>query len=139
MKGPRRDRPMTDPMVFDELERQLMDQGPSAAISRLCALLRERKDYSNLFYALLLKKRHELGVSLIPTGPAEDLPESALHILGGRPRQFVSSKERRQIGGRSGRGRGCHYVAALSRSTTAKDTLPYSASLALNMIFFSTL
>jgi hypothetical protein len=63
-------------MVFDELERQLMDQGPSAAISRLCALLRERKDYSNLFYALLLKKRHELGVSLIPTGPAEELPES---------------------------------------------------------------
>jgi hypothetical protein len=67
---------MTDSAVFGELEHRLMDEGPSAAISRLCALLRERKDYSNLFYALLLKKRHELGVSLIPTGPAEELPAS---------------------------------------------------------------
>src|SRR5262249_24299999 len=39
--------------------------------------LRERKDYSNLFYALLLKKRHELGVSPIPTGPSQDLPDAA--------------------------------------------------------------
>ena len=30
-----------------------------------------------LFYALLLKKRHELGVSPIPTGPAQDLPAAA--------------------------------------------------------------
>src|ERR1700694_2625753 len=67
---------MSDSAVFGELEHRLMDDGPNAAISRLCALLRERKDYSNLFYALLLKKRHELGVSLIPTGPAEELPAS---------------------------------------------------------------
>jgi hypothetical protein len=37
--------------------------------------LRATKDYGNLFYALLLKKRHELGVSTVPTGPSQDLPE----------------------------------------------------------------
>jgi hypothetical protein len=62
--------------IFDDLQRSLTDDGPAAAIDRLCALLRARKDYSGLFYALLLKKRYELGVSPVPTGPAQDLPEA---------------------------------------------------------------
>jgi hypothetical protein len=41
-------------------------------------VLRQRKDYIPLFYALLLEKRHQLGVSPVPTGPSTDLPE-ALH------------------------------------------------------------
>jgi hypothetical protein len=60
--------------VFDELQRTLAGQGPSAAIGQLCATLRERKDYANLFYALLLKKRYDLGVSPVPTEPAQALP-----------------------------------------------------------------
>jgi hypothetical protein len=64
-----------DPALFDELESTFNDAGPEAAIDRLCTTLRDRKDYSGLFYALLLKKRHELGVSPVPTGPAQDLPE----------------------------------------------------------------
>lgn len=64
-----------EPAVFDHLEQSLHEQGPGAAIDRLCAVLRERKDYGGLFYALLLKKRHELGVSPVPSGPASDLPE----------------------------------------------------------------
>lgn len=66
-----------DPALFDQLERTLRDKGPDAAIDRLCASLREQKDYGSLFYALLLRKRHELGVSPVPTGPSQDLPESA--------------------------------------------------------------
>src|SRR6516164_1667161 len=62
--------------IFDELQQRLSREGPAAALDRLCCLLRERKDYANLFYALLLKKRHELGVSPIPTAPSQDLPES---------------------------------------------------------------
>ena len=31
-------------------------------------------DYGSLFYALLMKKRVELGVSPFPTGPSADLP-----------------------------------------------------------------
>jgi hypothetical protein len=63
--------------LFDELQRTFAAEGPAAAVERLCTWLREQKDYTNLFYALLLKKRHELGVSPLPTGPAQDLPESA--------------------------------------------------------------
>jgi hypothetical protein len=63
-----------DSGIFDDLQQCLADQGPASAIDRLCTLLRERKDYPALFYALLLKKRHELGVSPIPTGPSQDLP-----------------------------------------------------------------
>jgi hypothetical protein len=50
-------------------------QGPDVALDRLCALLREKKEYDKLFYALLMKKRHELGVYPVPTDPAQFLPE----------------------------------------------------------------
>jgi hypothetical protein len=63
-----------EPHVFAELETTLTTQGPVAAIDRLCTELRANKDYTALFYALLMKKRHELGVLPIPTGPAQDLP-----------------------------------------------------------------
>lgn len=62
------------PAAFDELEKTLKSRGPAAAIEQLCSRLREERDYNGLFYALLLKKRHELGVSSIPTGPAQELP-----------------------------------------------------------------
>jgi hypothetical protein len=61
--------------TFVELEQMLAQQGPGAAIDKLCADLRARKDYRSLFYALLMKSRHEMGVSPIPTGPSQDLPE----------------------------------------------------------------
>jgi hypothetical protein len=66
-----------DTALFDELADMLTRQGPEPAIERLCATLREDNDYGNLFYALLLKKRHELGVSPVPTEAAQALPESA--------------------------------------------------------------
>ncbi len=65
-----------DPAVLDDIERTLADQGPDAAVNRLCDRLRQDKDYHALFYALLMKKRHELGVSPVPTGPAKDLPKA---------------------------------------------------------------
>jgi hypothetical protein len=61
--------------VFDELKATLADRGAVEAINQLCRILRGKKDYSSLFYALLLKKRYELGVSPIPTGSAQELPE----------------------------------------------------------------
>ena len=63
-----------DPQLFDELQQSLAKDGPARAIERLCAMLRERKDYTNLFYALLMKKRFELGVSPVPAGASQDLP-----------------------------------------------------------------
>src|SRR6266496_1378497 len=64
-----------DRAAFEDLEKILTDRGSSAAIARLCEILREQKDYASLFYALLLNKRYELGVSPIPTGSAQELPE----------------------------------------------------------------
>jgi hypothetical protein len=63
-----------EPTLFDELQTAFQSHGPTVAIERLCERLRERKEYTSLFYALLMKKRHELGVSPIPTGSASDLP-----------------------------------------------------------------
>ena len=63
---------------LDDLEQTVATLGAAAAIERLCADLRERKDYGSLFYALLMKKRHELGVSPVATGSNQDLP-AAVH------------------------------------------------------------
>jgi hypothetical protein len=68
-----------DSALFDDLRQTLDAQGPAAAAERLCARLRDEADYANLFYALLLKKRLELGVSPVPTEPAQELPE-AVHV-----------------------------------------------------------
>ena len=65
---------MNDP--FSRLQSTLESQGPAKAIEELCTELRRKKEYNSLFYALLMKKRQELGVVPIPTGPATDLPES---------------------------------------------------------------
>src|SRR3954452_13744829 len=62
--------------LFDQLDHTLRTEGAPAAIDRLCQALREAKDYNSLFYALLMKKRQELGVNPIPTGLASDLPDS---------------------------------------------------------------
>ena len=67
-----------NPTVYDDLSRTLTAEGPAAAVERLCTTLREEKDYHSLFYALLLRKRQELGVSPIPTGPSADLPDAAV-------------------------------------------------------------
>lgn len=66
--------PALDPATFDRLRAALATGGPDAAIDALVADLTAAEDFSNLFYALLLKKRVELGVSPFPTGPSADLP-----------------------------------------------------------------
>jgi hypothetical protein len=65
-----------DSAFFNDLQQTLDARGPEAAVERLCATLREQHDYANLFYALLLKKRLQLGVSPVPTEPAQELPEA---------------------------------------------------------------
>jgi hypothetical protein len=62
--------------TFATLKDELATAGPRAAAERLCDQLREAGDFQALFYALLLKKRVQLGVSPFPTGPAADLPEA---------------------------------------------------------------
>jgi hypothetical protein len=67
-------RPVVPPELYDQLRTVVAAEGPAGAIERLIAELRKAEDFHNLFYALLLKKRVELGVSPFPTGPASELP-----------------------------------------------------------------
>src|SRR5215218_5736774 len=66
--------PTLSPEVYDRLRQAIADRGPAGAVDQLCADLRELGDFNALFYALLMKKRVELGVSPFPTGAAADLP-----------------------------------------------------------------
>jgi hypothetical protein len=66
-----------EPARLEQLQATLRTDGPAAAIQRLCESLKAEKEYQSLFYALLMKKRHELGVSPIATGNNNDLPPHA--------------------------------------------------------------
>src|SRR5437763_1184623 len=66
--------PKLDPAAFDRLRTALAVEGPAVAVEKLVAELRAADDLNGLFYALLLKKRLELGVSPFPTGPSGELP-----------------------------------------------------------------
>jgi hypothetical protein len=68
-----KDLPM-DTQQLDQLEHTMKQAGPTAALDKLCDELKASKDYVGLFYALLMKKRFELGVSPIATGSNQDLP-----------------------------------------------------------------
>lgn len=63
--------------VLERLQATLAKDGPAAAIDRLCSELKQNQDYPALFYALLMKKRFELGASPIATGMNDDLPPAA--------------------------------------------------------------
>lgn len=66
--------PTLAPEIYDRLRAAVADRGPAAAVDQLCADLRDLGDLNALFYALLMKKRVELGVTPFPTGAAADLP-----------------------------------------------------------------
>jgi hypothetical protein len=66
--------PALDDAAYERLQSTLAARGPAAAIDELVADLRTAEDFQGLFYALLMKKRVELGVSPFPTGPATELP-----------------------------------------------------------------
>jgi hypothetical protein len=70
-----------DRAAIDQLEATYRAKGPHKAVAQLCSQLEAEKDYAGLFYALLLQKRHELGVSPLPTASTEGLSEAAQSAL----------------------------------------------------------
>jgi hypothetical protein len=68
--------PTLSPETYDRLRRTLAEKGPRAAVDQLCDDLKQLGDLNALFYALLMKKRVELGVTPFPTGSAAELPAS---------------------------------------------------------------
>jgi hypothetical protein len=67
-------QPALDAAAYDRLQATLAARGPQAAVDDLIAELQKAEDHQSLFYALLMKKRVELGVSPFPTGNATELP-----------------------------------------------------------------
>ena len=66
--------PAISDAAFERLRTALAARGPAVAVDELITELRAAEDFQGLFYALLMKKRIELGVSPFPTGPATELP-----------------------------------------------------------------
>lgn len=60
--------------AFTQIDNSLRAGGARQALDQLIAHFAEQKEYSRLFEARLMRKRHELGLPLMPTGP--------LHVHG---------------------------------------------------------
>ena len=56
-----------DSAIFDSLGQSLGKKRTPEAMAQLCAHLHETKDFASLFYALLVQKRLDLGVSPVPS------------------------------------------------------------------------
>jgi hypothetical protein len=55
--------------VFSTIDASLHQAGAHAALDRLVAHFLETRQYGRLFEARLMRKRHELGLPLMPTAP----------------------------------------------------------------------
>ena len=69
--------PTIDPALFDRAKDALAEKGPLEAVDALIADLMRAENFQAVFYAKLLRKRVELGVSPFPTGPSSDLPDAS--------------------------------------------------------------
>ena len=61
--------------AFHEIEHILQSGKAEEAFDFLAQRFREEKDYPMLFEALMMRKRHELGLPLIQSGDFSELPE----------------------------------------------------------------
>jgi hypothetical protein len=65
--------PADDSALYDQLRQLVTTAGAEAAIEALLQRLRASRDYGKLFYALLMKKRVEMGVPAFPTSGVADM------------------------------------------------------------------
>jgi len=61
---------------FETLQSTLDAKGPPAAFDKLAEIFRREKKYPQLFEALIMKKRYELGLPLQGADSFRDIPES---------------------------------------------------------------
>lgn len=64
--------------AFEEIEQIAQSEGPAAAVDRLIEQLEQAGRYDQLFDALLMKKRLELGLPLVQPTSTEDVPDDKL-------------------------------------------------------------
>ena len=60
--------------AFKQAERALEAGGEQAVFDVLTQTFMQDKDYAKLFQLRVLRKRFELGLPLIQSGPGEDVP-----------------------------------------------------------------
>jgi len=60
--------------TFDRITELKQTAGPDAALDALIETLRSEKNYHRLFDALLMKRRHELGLPLLRPTSLQDVP-----------------------------------------------------------------
>jgi len=73
--------------IYEELEHKLQTAGPAETVALLCERLKRDGDYRGLFYAMLLAKRLELGISPVQVGPADNIPPDLLEPYEGGVRE----------------------------------------------------
>lgn len=61
--------------AFDRIAELKSSEGPKAAIDLLIETLREEKNFHRVFDALLMKKKNELGLSLLNPTSLDDVPK----------------------------------------------------------------
>lgn len=61
--------------AFDRIAELKSSEGPQAAIGLLIETLREEKNYHRVFDAMLMKKKNELGLSLLNPTSLDDVPK----------------------------------------------------------------
>lgn len=66
----------TPPSEFDDLQSVMAQGGTSAVLDRLADLLRQHKKYHELFEALKMKVRHQIGLPVLYRETGDDLDES---------------------------------------------------------------
>jgi hypothetical protein len=64
--------------IFRELRELNQSQGAGAAIDHLIESLTQQQDYDELFNALLLKKRFEMGLPLVQPSTSDGVPDDRL-------------------------------------------------------------
>jgi hypothetical protein len=65
----------TDARSFSDLEATLQGVGVSATLDRLIAVLAQQQKYHEMFDALLMRARHQLGLPVVLTAALDELPE----------------------------------------------------------------
>lgn len=66
---------------FDALEEAVREGGPQGALARLVETLRAEENLAQLFEALLMQKRYELGLPMQGADSLKDIPEEAQQTL----------------------------------------------------------
>ena len=86
--------PKFDDAVYRRVRAAFEAGGPGGGVEALCGELQAAGEFQPLFYALLMRRRVELGLTPFPLSPATELPPDAHEAYEDAIRQAA-----RKVGG----------------------------------------